>query len=287
VNETIPCVHTIAEVRQAVREVRALGATVGMVPTMGALHEGHLSLIRAARAECDTVVVSIFVNPTQFGPSEDLAKYPRTLARDAELSQSAGADLIFCPTDGEMYAPGFSTWVEVQGLTDGLCGRSRPGHFRGVCTVVTKLLNICAPDRAYFGEKDAQQLAVIRRMVRDLDMPIVVVPCATVREADGLAMSSRNVRLTSEERAQAPAVYRALTAAKGLVDGGLRDAATLDAAIREVLREAPLGEVDYVEIVSADTLEPVAALKGECVIALAVRFDGSGTRLIDNIRIAV
>jgi pantoate--beta-alanine ligase len=287
VSETIPCVHTIAEVRQAVREVRALGATVGMVPTMGALHEGHLSLIRTARAECDAVVVSIFVNPTQFGPNEDLAKYPRTLARDTELSQAAGADLIFCPADGEMYPPGFSTWVEVEGLTAGLCGRSRPGHFRGVCTVVTKLLNICAPDRAYFGEKDAQQLAVIRRMVRDLDMPLVVVPCATVREADGLAMSSRNVRLTPEERAQAPALYRALSAAKSMVEGGERDAGTLDGAVRAILREAPLGEVDYVEIVSADSLEPVAVVEGECVIALAVRFDGSGTRLIDNMRIAV
>ena len=199
VSETIPCVTTVAEVRRAIGEVRALGATVGMVPTMGALHEGHLSLIRTARAENDTVVVSIFVNPTQFGPNEDLERYPRTLARDCELSQAAGADLIFCPTDEEMYPAGFATWVDVEGLTDGLCGRSRPGHFRGVCTVVTKLLNICAPDRAYFGEKDAQQLAVITRMVRDLDMPIAIVPCATVREADGLAMSSRNVRLTPEE----------------------------------------------------------------------------------------
>jgi pantoate--beta-alanine ligase len=286
VSQIIPCVATVAEVRRAIGEVRALGATVGMVPTMGALHEGHLSLIRAARAENDTVVVSIFVNPTQFGPNEDLKRYPRTLARDCELSQAAGADLIFCPADEEMYPAGFATWVDVEGLTDGLCGRSRPGHFRGVCTVVSKLLNICAPDRAYFGEKDAQQLAVITRMVRDLDMPIAIVPCATVREADGLAMSSRNVRLTPEERAAAPALYRALIRAKELVAAGERDAAVLDGAIRGVLAEAPLGEVDYVEIVSAETLAPVTTIAGMCLIALAVRFDGSGTRLIDNIRLS-
>jgi pantoate--beta-alanine ligase len=286
VSQTIPCVATVAEVRRAIREVRALGATVGMVPTMGALHEGHLSLIRAARAENDTVVVSIFVNPTQFGPNEDLKRYPRTLTRDCELSQAAGADLIFCPADEEMYPAGFATRVDVEGLTDGLCGRSRPGHFRGVCTVVSKLLNICAPDRAYFGEKDAQQLAVITRMVRDLDMPMTIVPCATVREADGLAMSSRNVRLTPEERAEAPALYRALTRAKDLVAAGEGDAAVLDGAIREVLTEAPLGEVDYIEIVSAETLAPVVTVAGTCVIALAVRFDGSGTRLIDNIRLS-
>jgi pantoate--beta-alanine ligase len=286
VSETIPRVATVAEVRRAIGEVRALGASVGMVPTMGALHEGHLSLIRAARAENDTVVVSIFVNPTQFGPNEDLKRYPRMLARDCELSQAAGADLVFCPTEEEMYPAGFATWVDVEGLTEGLCGRSRPGHFRGVCTVVTKLLNICAPDRAYFGEKDAQQLAVITRMVRDLDMPIAIVPCVTVRESDGLAMSSRNVRLTPEERAEAPALYRALTRAKELVAIGERDAAVLDRAIRDALTEAPLGEVDYVEIVSAETLAPVTAIAGTCVVALAVRFDGSGTRLIDNIRLS-
>jgi len=259
---------------------------VALVPTMGALHEGHLSLIRAARAENDVVVVSIFVNPTQFGPKEDLERYPRDLDRDRGLCEDAGADLIFSPAAEEMYPRGFSTWVEVEGLTDGLCGRSRPGHFRGVCTVVTKLLSICSPERAYFGEKDAQQLAVITRMVRDLDLRVAVVPCPTVREADGLAMSSRNARLTPEERAQASTLYRALGTAKDLVDAGERDPAVLQDALRAVLAEADLGEVDYVEIVRTDDLTPVTAIEGTCLIAVAVKFGGSGTRLIDNIRVS-
>ena len=284
-SESVPCVSTVVEARRALDEVRALGATVGLVPTMGALHEGHLSLIRAARAENDTVTVSIFVNPTQFGPNEDLKRYPRNLERDRLLCEKAGADLVFAPTDEEMYPAGFSTWVDLEGITEGLCGRSRPGHFRGVATVVTKLFNVCRPDRAYFGEKDAQQLAVIRRMVRDLDMPLVIVPCPTVREADGLAMSSRNVRLTPEERSQAPALYRSLITARELIAGGERDAAIIAQAIRHTLAEATLGEVDYVEIVDADTLAPVQVVPGDCLIALAVRFPGSGTRLIDNVRI--
>ena len=284
-SEPVPCVSTVVEARRALDEVRALGATVGLVPTMGALHEGHLSLIRAARAENDTVTVSIFVNPTQFGPNEDLKRYPRNLERDRLLCEKAGADLVFAPTDEEMYPAGFSTWVDLEGITEGRCGRSRPGHFRGVATVVTKLFNVCRPDRAYFGEKDAQQLAVIRRMVRDLDMPLVIVPCPTVREADGLAMSSRNVRLTPEERSQAPALYRSLITARELIAGGERDAAIIDQAIRHTLAEATLGEVDYVELVDADTLAPVQVVPGDCLIALAVRFPGSGTRLIDNVRI--
>ncbi len=219
------CVHTIAEIRAALDAKRARGARVGLVPTMGALHEGHLSLIRAARAENDVVVVSIFVNPTQFGPSEDFSKYPRDLTRDLGLVEKAGGDLVFNPSAEEMYAPDHSTWVDVKGLTEGLCGRSRPDHFRGVCTVVAKLFAICQPDRAYFGEKDAQQLAVIERMVRDLNTRVEVVPCPIVREDDGLAMSSRNVRLTSEARAQAPVLNRALQAARAAVEGGERSAA--------------------------------------------------------------
>lgn len=283
---TIPilCLTTISEVRTALDEARARGATVGLVPTMGALHEGHLSLIRAARAENDVVVVSIFVNPTQFGPQEDLERYPRDLERDGEMCAGAGADLIFSPTVGEMYPERYSTWVEVEDLTSGLCGRSRQGHFRGVCTIVTKLLNICRPDRVYFGEKDAQQLAVIRRMVRDLDMRVEIVPCPTVREADGLAMSSRNSRLTPPQRKQAPVLYRALTAARELVREGERDSAVVDGAIRSVLTEAPLGEVEYVEIVRADDLTPVDTIGGECLVALAVRF--GDTRLIDNMRVS-
>jgi len=279
-------VTTVSEVRVALDAARARGETVALVPTMGALHEGHLSLIRAARAENDVVVVSIFVNPTQFGPKEDLQRYPRDLDRDRRLCGDAGADLVFSPAAEEMYPRGFSTWVEVEGLTDGLCGRSRPGHFRGVCTVVTKLLNICGPDRAYFGEKDAQQLAVITRMVRDLDLRVAVVPCPTVREADGLAMSSRNARLTGEERAQASTLYRSLGAAKDLVDAGERNPAALEDAIRAVLVEADLGEVEYAEIVRVDDLTPVTAIEGTCLIAVAVKFGGSGTRLIDNIRVS-
>ena len=279
-------VTTVSEVRVALDAARARGETVALVPTMGALHEGHLSLIRAARAENDVVVVSIFVNPTQFGPKEDLQRYPRDLDRDRRLCGDAGADLVFSPAAEEMYPRGFSTWVEVEGLTDGLCGRSRPGHFRGVCTVVTKLLSICSPERAYFGEKDAQQLAVITRMVRDLDLRVAVVPCPTVREADGLAMSSRNARLTGEERAQASTLYRSLGAAKDLVDAGERNPAALEDAMRAVLVEADLGEVEYAEIVRVDDLTPVTAIEGTCLIAVAVKFGGSGTRLIDNIRVS-
>jgi pantoate--beta-alanine ligase len=285
VSAGIPCLDTIRDIRVALDEARALGASVGMVPTMGALHEGHLSLIRAARAENDVVLVSIFVNPTQFGPTEDLERYPRDLVGDRAVCGEAGADLIFSPAVREMYAEDFSTWVAVEGLTEGLCGRSRPGHFRGVCTVVTKLLNICQPDRAYFGEKDAQQLAVITRMARDLDLRTQIVSCPTVREADGLAMSSRNTRLSAAQRAQAPALYKALRAARDLVSEGERDPARLEAAVRAILAEAPLGKVDYTEIVGADDLAPVATLAGRVLIALAVRF--GDVRLIDNVRITV
>jgi pantoate--beta-alanine ligase len=256
-----------------------------MVPTMGALHEGHLSLIRAARAENDVVVVSIFVNPTQFGPTEDLALYPRDLEGDRAMAGASGAGLIFNPGVGDMYAEDFSTWAEVDGLTAGLCGRSRPGHFRGVCTVVLKLLNICQPHRAYFGEKDAQQLAVITRMARDLDLRAQIVPCPTVREVDGLAMSSRNTRLSAAQRAQAPVLYKALCAARELVEKGESDPARLDAAMRALLAGASLGQVDYIEIVGADDLAPVAAVGGRVLVALAVRF--GDVRLIDNIRITV
>jgi len=279
-SDMIPCVASIAETRAALDLARADGATIGFVPTMGALHEGHLSLIRKARSETGFVVVSVFVNPIQFGPREDLDRYPRDLDRDRVLAAAAGADLVFAPTVGEMYPDGYCTWVEVEGLTAGLCGASRPGHFRGVCTVVTKLLSICRPERAYFGQKDAQQLAVITRMARDLDLPVQIVPCPIVREADGLAMSSRNVRLSSRERGEAAALFRALSKARDLVLNGERDAALLDGAIREVLAEASLARVDYVEIVRADNLQPVSVVSGECLIALAVWF--GDTRLIDN-----
>jgi len=280
---SIPCLTTIPEVRAIVDETHARGGSVGLVATMGALHEGHLSLIRAARAENDLVVVSVFVNPAQFDENDDLKRYPRDIESDTALSAGAGADLVFSPPVAEMYPEGFATWVEVEELTEGLCGRSRPRHFRGVCTVVTKLFHICSPDRAYFGEKDAQQLAVITRMVRDLDMRVSIEPCPTVREADGLAMSSRNRRLSPEERAQAPVLYRALTKARDLVAAGERNAAALDGAIRSVLSEAPLADIDYIEIVHAHDLSPVTTLSGSCLIAIAVRI--GGTRLIDNIRV--
>ncbi len=284
-NGRVVLLRTIAEVREALDAERAKGASVGLVPTMGALHEGHLSLIRAARAANDVVVVSIFVNPTQFGPHEDYAKYPRDLDSDLAMVEQAGGDLVFSPGAGDMYLAGHSTWVDVEGLTNGLCGRSRPDHFRGVCTVVTKLLCICQPDRAYFGEKDAQQLAVIRRLVRDLDLRTEVVPCPIVREPDGLAMSSRNARLSAEAREQAPVLYRALQAAKAAVAEGERDVPNIAGVIKTTLAEAPLGQIDYIEIVQADDLTPVGALAGTCLIALAVRF--GDVRLIDNLRITV
>jgi len=274
---------TIEETRAVLESARRAGKCISLVPTMGALHEGHLSLIRQARQENDYVVVSIFVNPTQFGPREDLATYPRDLEGDLRLAEEAGADLVFSPDPVDMYPPSFATWVDVELLTKGLCGRSRPGHFRGVCTVVTKLFNICRPERAYFGEKDAQQLAVIRRMARDLDMPVAVVPCPTVREADGLALSSRNTRLGAEERAQAPVLYAALREAEGRVRQGERNVTVLRDAMVAVLATAPLAEVDYLEIVDAVDLTPRDRISGECLIALAVRF--GGTRLIDNLRV--
>ena len=277
----IPCLETISGIRTFLEEARAQGCSIGLVPTMGALHEGHLSLIRRACSENGLVVVSVFVNPTQFGPGEDLEVYPRDLKRDRALAETAGADVVFSPAVAEMYPEGFSTWVEGEGLTSGLCGATRPGHFRGVCTVVTKLLNICWPERAYFGRKDAQQLAVVQRLVRDLDLAAEIVPCSTVREADGLAVSSRNTRLTAEERAQAPVIYRALRVAEGYVRGGERDARVIEALVRRVLAEAGLCRVDYVEVVRADDLTSTTVVSGESLIAVAAWF--GGTRLIDNI----
>lgn len=284
-SHSVASLVTIAEIRAALDRVRAGGERIGLVPTMGALHEGHLSLIRAARSDNDVVVVSIFVNPMQFGPHEDFAEYPRDLEQDLRLVRQGGGDVVFHPSAEEMYASDHSTWVEVEGLTTGLCGRSRPGHFRGVCTVVAKLLAICQPDRAYFGEKDAQQLAVIQRMVRDLNIRVDIVPCPTVREADGLAMSSRNARLSPEARAQAPTLYRALCGARTAVQSGERSAAALDKLVRATLAEAPLGQIDYVEIVRADDLAPMTTIEGACLIALAVGF--GDVRLIDNVRVTV
>ncbi|MCS7276849.1 MAG: pantoate--beta-alanine ligase [Dehalococcoidia bacterium] len=272
-------VRSLGEMRQA---RAALQGIVGFVPTMGYLHEGHLSLVRRARAECHHVVVSIFVNPTQFGPSEDYQRYPRDEARDLAMLEAEGVDVAFLPSAGEMYPPGFCTWVEVQGpLTERLEGASRPGHFRGVATVVLKLFNLVQPHRAYFGEKDAQQLRVIRRMVADLNLPVEIVPCPTVREPDGLAMSSRNVYLSPEERQQALALSRALELARRLVrEEGLRDAAELRQRLESFLRCSPGVELDYVSVAHPETLAELERIEGPALVLLAARVGPA--RLIDN-----
>lgn len=275
-------IKTIKQIRQSLGLQRKRGKRIGFVPTMGALHEGHLSLIRLARKHSDFVVVSIFVNPTQFGPKEDYKKYPRDLKKDAALCQTAGADLIFVPDVKEVYPEGFSTYVNVEGLTKGLCGASRPGHFRGVATVVSKLFNIVQPDVAVFGQKDAQQLAVIRRMVKDLDLPVKIIGGPIVRERDGLAMSSRNAYLTLEERAEAVTLSRALKLAESMVKNGKRKAESVRREMAKLLRrDAPLGEIDYIEIVDNDALKPVKQIEINTLIALAVKFPNA--RLIDNI----
>ena len=273
-------VKTIAEVRTQVKEWKRQGLTVGFVPTMGYLHEGHKSLIDRAVSENDKVVVSDFVNPTQFGPTEDLASYPRDLERDAALCENAGAALLFNPEPSEMYAEDACTFVDMSGLTGELCGKSRPIHFRGVCTVVSKLFHIVAPDRAYFGQKDAQQLAVIRHMVSDLNFGIEIVGCPIVREADGLAKSSRNTYLNEQERKAAVVLNQSLQAAQDLYENGERSAAVLSAAIREKLAAEPLAKPDYVEIVDWNTLEPVETIQDSVLMAIAVYI--GKTRLIDN-----
>jgi pantoate--beta-alanine ligase len=275
-------VRTVAELRAAIGGRRGDGRSVGLVPTMGALHDGHLALVRAAAADCDTVVVSLFVNPAQFGTGEDLAAYPRDEARDADLAAAAGADLMFAPALEEVYPPGFSTSVEVGGLTDVLCGdpaRRGPEHFRGVTTVVTKLFNIAQPDVAYFGQKDAQQAAVIRRLVRDLDMPVRIEVLPTVRDADGLALSSRNAYLSEDERRRALALSRALRAAEAVVAGGTTEAEAVLAAARRELDAAGV-EPEYLELRSADDLTSVERVNGSTLLAVAARVGRA--RLIDN-----
>jgi pantoate--beta-alanine ligase len=273
-------IRTPREMQSAALALRGDGKRIGLVPTMGYLHEGHLSLIRIARQHADVVVVSIFVNPTQFGPNEDLAKYPRDFERDERLCREAGTDIVFYPSAADMYPPDHSVFVVEEKLSRGLCGASRPGHFRGVCTVVAKLFNLVLPDAAVFGEKDGQQLRVIERMVRDLDFPVRIVRGPTVREADGLAMSSRNVYLSPEERRQALCLRKALDRAEAMCRDGERDAEKVRKVLCEIIAEAPLARMDYVEIVDDATLEPVQALDRPCLVALAV-FVGK-TRLIDN-----
>lgn len=273
--------ETIKAVREYVRAARRAGRRIGFVPTMGALHEGHRSLMKAARAACDEVVVSIFVNPTQFGPAEDFERYPRPLEADLAACREEGVDAAFCPSVKEMYPPGSLTTVTVARLTDGLCGAHRPGHFTGVTTAVAKLFSIVQPDAAFFGQKDAQQAAVIRRMVRDLDFPIEIVVCQTVREPDGLALSSRNVYLSPSERQQALSLSGALRWAEEQIRAGRRDTAELVQEMRRRIESAGLCLIDYIEIVDADELTPQAVADEHCLIALAVRI--GRTRLIDNI----
>lgn len=275
----------IEELQEYLAFQQAKGKSIGLVPTMGYLHEGHLSLIERSAADNDVTVVSVFVNPTQFGPSEDLETYPRDLERDKRLAEQTGADVMFTPSPEEMYPDGYRTYITVEGLSGMLCGKTRPIHFRGVATVVCKLLHIVSPDRAYFGQKDAQQLVVIRRMVRDLNLSVKIVGCPIVREADGLAKSSRNVYLTEGERHRAPILYQSLCMAQQMVEAGERKADTLRDAIVEKIQSASPTRIDYVEIVGSDTLEPVTLLAGRVLIALAVKF--GNTRLIDNIELEV
>lgn len=273
-------VGTVSEVRQQVKQWRKEGLTVGLVPTMGFLHEGHKSLIDCAVKENDRVVVSVFVNPTQFGPNEDFESYPRDINKDSELCENAGASLIFHPQPEEMYLDGYSTFVDMDTITKGLCGKTRPTHFRGVCTVVSKLFNIVTPDRAYFGQKDAQQLAVIKHMVRDLNFDIEIVGCPIIREEDGLAKSSRNTYLNESERAAATVLNRALTAGRKAISDGEKNASVVKKIISDIISSEPLAKIDYVEIVDWNNLEPVDNADGAILCAVAVYI--GKTRLIDN-----
>lgn len=272
-------VSTIKEVREYVNTWKKEGNTVGFVPTMGYLHEGHMSLVDAA-GENDKVVVSIFVNPMQFGPNEDLASYPRDLERDAKMCEEHGVDLIFHPTPEEMYGDNFYSYVDMNTLTEELCGLTRPVHFRGVCTVVTKLFNIVTPDKAYFGQKDAQQLAIIKRMVKDLNMPLEIVGCPIVREEDGLAKSSRNTYLSPEERKAALVLSRSIFLGKALAEQGERDAKKIVAAMTAEIEKEPLAKIDYVKIVAMDDMQQVETINGSILVAIAVYI--GKTRLIDN-----
>lgn len=273
--------RTPAEMQEAAGRLRRDGFRIGFVPTMGYLHEGHISLVRASKERTDKTVASIFVNPAQFGPNEDFDRYPRDFERDLDMLAAAKCNIVFAPTTGAMYPEGSRTFVEVTGLQDGLCGRTRPGHFRGVATVVTKLFNAVQPHVAFFGKKDAQQAAIIQRLVRDLLIPVDIVVCPIVRESDGLAMSSRNAYLSPAERAQAPVLDRGLLEARAMFDQGEKSSGALAHRIRDILATADLGRVDYIEIVDRDSLEPVTEIASLALVAVAVYF--GKTRLIDNI----
>lgn len=273
--------QTIESIRDLVGAARRGGRKVGLVPTMGALHVGHVSLVVAARNACDFVVVSIFVNPTQFGPGEDFEKYPRPLDADLDICRKAGVDAVFAPASEVMYPGQNLTWVTVEKLTEPLCGRIRPGHFRGVTTVCAKLFNIVGPDVAYFGQKDAQQAITIKRMVRDLNMPLEIVVCPTVREPNGLAVSSRNQYLSEQQKKDAAQIYKALQECRRMIDAGQTATQPIIASMREILQQVPSMEIEYISIVDAETLENVDRVAGKTLAAVAVRL--GSTRLIDNI----
>lgn len=277
--------HDIQTLRVFLDDIKREGKTIGFVPTMGYLHEGHLSLIEASVKENDITVLSIYVNPTQFGPDEDLDHYPRDIENDKKLAEDAGANVIFIPDHHIMYKNNHVTYVQVNGLTHQLCGQSRPTHFQGVTTIVTKLFNIVQPNRAYFGQKDAQQAIVIKRMVMDLNMPITIVVCPIMREADGLAMSSRNTYLSPEEREQATVLFEALQKAKVLIDSGERSSKTVKAMMTKLIHTKPSATIDYVSIVGTDTLEDIENLEDNILVALAVKI--GKTRLIDNLQMEV
>jgi pantoate--beta-alanine ligase len=274
-------IKTVEGLRQAVRAEKKRGRTIGLVPTMGFLHEGHLSLVRRARSEADVTVVSLFVNPIQFGPKEDLKSYPRDFDRDADLLRAEHVDYLFAPTDEEMYPPEFRTFVEVRDLQDRLCGRTRPDHFRGVCTVVLKFFNLVEPDCAVFGRKDAQQALILKRMAADLNVPVRIIVAPIVREPDGLAMSSRNTYLNPEERRAALVLSRSLAEAQSLIAGGERNADAILSRIKSLIEAEPLARIDYIEAVDPDDLMPATVLRDGTLIALAVYI--SRTRLIDNL----
>ncbi len=272
---------TIESVRTLVKAAKTEGKRVGLVPTMGALHIGHVSLMAAAAKECGFVVVSIFVNPTQFGPGEDFEKYPRPIEKDLEICEKAGVDVVFNPSPDVMYGAESLTWVTVDKLTEPLCGRFRPGHFRGVTTVCAKLFNIVLPDVAYFGQKDAQQAIVIKRMVTDLNMPLEIVVCPTVREKDGLAISSRNKYLSEQERKEAAKIYKSLQKCKKMVEAGVTDSSQIIAQMRSILQQIKDGKIEYISIVDAETLENVDKIAGRVLAAVAIKLGPA--RLIDNI----
>ncbi|MBZ4686497.1 MAG: PanC [Clostridiales bacterium] len=273
-------INKVLEIREHVKNAKKEGKKVGLVPTMGFFHDGHLELMRQARKECDVVIVSIFVNPTQFGPGEDYEDYPRDLERDMQLAEEVGVDVIFNPSVEEMYPDGFSTYVEVKGITGKLCGRSRPGHFKGVATIVTKLFNSVQPDVAFFGQKDAQQVLVIKKMVKELNIDVEIRTVPIVREEDGIAMSSRNLYLNDEERKAARILYRSIQKAQQKVQEGERDVNSLKGAVIDMISSEPLAKIDYVELLTYPELEEKDVLEGKMLLALAVKIGKA--RLIDN-----